>query len=135
MKRFKNKSKTSLVLLIVLVLGTMPALQAFQLEQSCFMETQSACNCCCSMEESKVDVNLESLNDRCCCEMSKQKPATEVPYVAQIFTIDQVDQIINNNTVNIQFEYSCGIKTNLDYDLLPQIHAPPLYIINSSFLI
>ena len=125
MKRFKKISKTSILLLVVFVLGSMPTLQAFQFEQSCTTEKQISCSCCCSMEQSSDALDLEYLNDRCCCAMTNQEPATEVPYVAQIIPVAKTDYAVNNNSENIQFEYTCKIKTNLDYDLLPQIHAPP----------
>ena len=135
MKRFKKISKTSLILLVVFVLGSMPTLQAFQLEQTCTTEKQKSCSCCCSMDESNLYFDLESLNETCCCAMTNQEPATDAPYVAQIIPSAKSDQIINNNSENIQVEQTCEIKTNLINDLLPQIHAPPLYLINSSFLI
>ena len=134
MQRLKKILRTALAVLTALTLAATPCLQAYQLgcdRSSC---STSCCSCSCS-QSSVPDSETITIEGVCCCQISNPEPMAEVPFEAQPRPISNPDTFA---------DITCAVSDNLLTDIvsdqtfridIPLAPGPPLYILNSSYLI
>ena len=135
MQRLKKILRTALVVLTALTLAAAPCLQAYQLGHVS-SDCSNSCCCDCSCGQtcvlSREGTTIEGV---CCCQISNPEPVAEIPFEAQPRPVAYPDTFA---------EVTCAVLDNLLTDTvsdqtfridIPLAPGPPLYILNSSYLI
>jgi hypothetical protein len=134
MQRLKKILRTALVVLTALTFAAAPCLQTYQL--SCDGGVCSASCCSCSCGQSSVpDGEKLTVVGVCCCQVSDPEPAAEAPFEAQPRPISNPDAfagIICVVSANLLTDTVSNQTFRIDIPLAP---GPPLYILDSSYLI
>ena len=134
MQRLKKILRTALAVLTALTLAATPCLQAYQLSCDRSSCSPSCCSCSCS-QNSVPDSESIAVEGSCCCQVSNSEPIAEIPFEAQPRPISNPDTFA---------DITCAVSDNLLTDTvsdqtfridIPLVPGPPLYILNSSYLI
>jgi hypothetical protein len=135
MLKLKKTIRTALTVLTVLTLGAAPCLQAYQLSN---VDSSCSISCCCGCGHSQsgsLDSESITREDSCCCQVSNPEPITEIHLEAQPRPISNPDTFA---------DITCAVSDNLLSDIvydqtfridIPLAPGPPLYVLNSSYLI
>ena len=135
MQRLKKILRTALVVLTALTLAAAPCLQAYQLSH---VGSSCSISCCCGCshgQNSSFDSESIAVEGSCCCQVSSPEPIAEIPFEAQPRSISNPDTFA---------DITCAVSDNLLTDTvsyltfridIPLATSPPLYILNSSYLI
>jgi len=135
MKRIVRISRLVLVLVTALVLATAPGVQAYQLSRPAG-ECSSGCACGCSCgADNPADDKQTSIDSSCGCRISDPDAAEEIPFEAQPRSLStdesQADLLFAASDIEV-----IGNVSDKTVDIeLPDVHAPPLYLLNSLYLI
>ncbi len=134
MQRMKKILRTALAVLTALTLAATPCLQAYQLSCDRSNCPTSYCSCRCS-QNSVPDSESIAIEGSCCCQISNPEPMAEIPFEAQPRPVAYPDTFA---------DITCAVLDNLLTDTvsdqtfridIPLVPGPPLYILNSSYLI
>lgn len=122
--------------LIGLILVTVPYLQAIQLAESC-TAVETSCGCACCIPESVAvfgdDPNLAQ--GSCGCTVASTEPVAEIPLDVQPRSVFNSDVAGENVAVVLPL-----VEPDLQFADHQRIafapgHAPPLYLLHSTYLI
>ena len=96
---------------------------------------QSFCNCCCSCCGEKTAEKAVDIGGKCGCDISKPEPLADLPPATVNPNPDQSRSDVVFETVDISFD-GCSPHAR---PVMPEVSSdgtgPPLYLVNSSFLI
>lgn len=135
MQRLKRTLRIAVAVLTAAVMVAIPNLQAYQLSHvgsSCSISC--CCSCSCDQNSSPASEST-TIEGSCCCRVSSPEPDAEIPFEAQPRPVSKSDTFA---------EPTCAASDNLLADTvsdqifkidIPLTHGPPLYVLNSSYLI
>lgn len=129
--------KSIVVGITVLTLSAAPALQAIQLSKVVERMNQVCQCCCCTGESTEHSSDSHSLQkaSRCGCEVGQSLPINSAPLVSTDSKINHDEQAAVIQTIPVvTFAVSIESNTIIVLDHIPKKH-PPLFVLNTSFLI
>ncbi len=121
--------------LIAFVLVITPVLQGNQASNNS-RESCECCNCCCGCGEQETE-NVQAANDNagCGCQMTDSESPFEVPLEGQVQTVNHDAAADLSAQTCAEFGPLTAESSHLlSYNRIND-HGPPLYKINSSYLI
>lgn len=132
MRKYRDIFKAVAIVLTALTLAAAPCLQAYQLSQ-----TGSSCSRSCNCDvSSPSDQAVEAaVGGACCCRVSSPEPAVEVPLEAQSRPAANPDTFAEATSTVPGNIVSVAVSRQTFTVGLPLTHGPPLYVLNSSYLI
>ena len=134
-QRLKTTSRTALTMVAVLVLAATPCLQALQLGQgdhSCGMAGCGGSRC---NEDSALTGATAAIEGSCCCSVSDPEPVVHVAFEAQPRPASSSDALGEVACVTSDILMTATVPDQAPETDIPSAHGPPLYILNSSYLI
>jgi len=126
-KSVKIPRKTSAIFLITLLLFVYPSAQA------CQKAEVSQKNCCCCGNSSQFDTAEQR---DCSCQMGENKPEEKTPAVITSNSDTRPENFLATSEIELIYEhYLSQLNELYSNSFLPPSREPPLYLLNSSFLI
>ena len=132
-----NKLRFLATIIVAICLMAAPVLQAVTLHnQTEMMENESVC-CCCPAENDNDSCPIKELlqKDACPCNVEQSQPLIPAPLRADFQNKFELNQNSDICDVTIANRLSDKPTLVLSDNLIKSIHSPPLYILNSAFLI
>jgi len=125
--------KTALAGVMVLALATAPALQAYQLGQ---VANCCSMSCCSGYGQNAVPTSEAGIIETCCCcHFSNREPATEIPLETQQRVESRPDTLAGVTGTSLDHQVAIAVFDENIKIGLPLAHGPPLYLLNSTYLI
>lgn len=134
MQRLKKILRTALAVLTALTLAATPCLQAYQLSCDRSNCSTSYCGCRCS-QNSVPDSESIAIEGSCCCQISNPEPIAEIPFEAQPRPISNPDTFAGTTCAVFDNLLTVTVSDQTFRIDIPLAPGPPLYILNSSYLI
>jgi len=132
--RWQNRAYRTVVIgiyAILLIIG--PFSQTILSIQLSECKCCNPCKCCCTQPENR---DFDEIHAKCGCEISDTPQIPQLPLGLNHEPISRVDisfSLIESRS--FAFNFSINSRSHKSYDYSIGLKAPPLYLINSTFLI
>lgn len=135
--KMKKIFRTLIVVAATFAVVAAPTLQAFSFAEQ-FSPNDNTCGCLCcksELEESTCPVKSEMSQNGCSCSVKQQHPFNSKPIESSAPNLQSKD-VTDQISERIEIVAAISVKSfNQVPFKIPLNNYPPLYILNSSFLI